>query len=341
MDAISLWNAGVKEVVASMGASLSKEQLSAAARIVQPVEGLVVLCLDNDDAGIAAVERLCSNGVLKQVSEKFKVDIRVATMPEGIKDPDEYVQLRKGSGNDGQEFVESVIQPAEDWNKWFIDRILLTYNPEAKRERIGSFGDIFNRVAEHLAMSMNAADRTRAAYNVADAMALVLAKEKNATEVSEVVRAQLESDLIEESARIANIRDSVRRRTEAASLGKADANVNKALRALSNGEGPSGIEERIPAQTKSSALSSPLPLKDSKQASKLARSPMTSVHVKAAKRAKDAKPRTLRPRSAPTLTHHFSGFRFANKSDQDWLTDSSPSKVQRTIAITATFLPLQ
>ena len=338
MDAISLWNAGVKEVVASMGASLSMEQLRAAARLVQPVEGFVVLCLDNDDAGIAAVERLCGNGVLKEVSEKYKVDIRVATMPEDIKDPDEYVQLRKGEGEGdvGQEFVESVIQRAADWNKWFIERILLSYNLEAKRERIGSFGDVFNRVAEHLATSMNSADRTRSAYNVADALARVLAKEKNATDVSDVVRNQLESDLIEECARIASVRDSVRRRTEAASLGKADANANRALRALSKGEGPSGIEERITAQTKPFDSSSPISLQDTKQASKLARSSMASMQVKAVKRARDAKPRAVRPRSAPTLTPHFAGFRFANKSDQDWLTHESPSKVQQTSLVTAT-----
>jgi DNA primase len=336
MDAISLWNAGVREVVASMGASLSMEQLRAAARLVQPVEGFVVLCLDNDDAGIAAVERICGNGVLKEVSEKYKVDIRVATMPEEIKDPDEYVQLRKGEGDVGQEFVESVIQRAADWNKWFIERILLSYNPEAQRERIGSFGDVFNRVAEHLATSMNSADRTRSAYNVADALARVLAKEKNATDVSDVVRNQLESDLIEECARIASVRDSVRRRTEAASLGKADANANRALRALSKGEGPSGIEERITAQTKPFDSSSPISLQDTKQASKLARSSMASMQVKAVKRARDAKPRAVRPRSAPTLTPHFAGFRFANKSDQDWLTHESPLKVQQTSLVTAT-----
>lgn len=340
MDAISLWNAGVKEVVASMGTALSMEQLSAAARLAQPVEGRVVLCLDNDAAGIAAVERLCSNGILKEVSEKYKVDIRVATMPEGIKDPDDYVQLWKGKGSVGEAFVENVIQAAADWNMWFIDRILLSYNPEAKKERIGSFGDIFNRVAEHLATLMNSADRTRSAYNVADALAEILAKEKNATEVSDAVRAQLESDLIEESARLASVRNSIRRRTEAASVGKADVNVNKALRALSKGEGPSGIENSIPTQTKSSALASPLPLNDSKKTSKLARSPTSSTQEKAVKRASDVKPRALRPRSATALTPHFAGFRFSNKSDQDWLANSSPSKVKRASERGATVLEI-
>jgi DNA primase len=332
MDVLALWDVGVKQAVASMGTALSREQLSAAARVAQSVEGCVVLCLDNDAAGVAAVERLCSNGVLKEVSDAHKVAFRVATLPKNVKDPDEFIQSSSDVANPvGERFIYDVTGTADDWVSWFVNRIIACYNPGAQRGRTGSFSDIFQRVAEHLATAMGAADRTRTAYEVAGTLAGILALESNSTVVSEAVRSQLESDLIETSAKIATVRESVKRRTEAVSLGQSDPSVNalSVLQALTKGEGPSGVDDHFMSKT----TPNPVSEQSSTEQDGFIRVPERQAKQRqqrrpSIRRVKSSafKPRRLTETRA-TLTPHFSGFVFANKSDSDWLVDSSPSKV--------------
>ena len=344
MDAIALWNVGVKEAVASMGTALSREQLIAAAKIAQAVKARVVLCLDNDAAGISAIERLCRSGILKDVSEKCNVEICVADLPDGIKDPDEFIALhakRDGQESIGIQFRNEIVHQATDWVKWYLQRIIATYNPEAQRGQQGSFGDIFEVIAEHLATSLPSADRTRLAFEVAGTLSSILGSEVNSTDASNAVRSQLESDLIEMSARIANTKNSVRLRSEFALDGHAKVNVDQMVVALANGQGPSGADDIAPTRFNAqSHLTSPSSVP---AASPRRRLPLLRSHTKQAKKPRQRAfaERGKLVETTISLTPHFSGFRFANKSDQDWLTDSSPSKVQRTIAITATFLPLQ
>jgi DNA primase len=330
MDVIALWNVGVKQAVASMGTALSREQLNAAAKVVQAIDGRVVLCLDNDPAGLAAVERVCGNGLLKEISEKHKVEFRVATLPENVKDPDEYVQATKATVSVGLSFIEDVAELAEDWVSWFVNRIVASYNPDAQRGRLGSFSEVFERVAEHLATAVDAADRTRAAYEVAGTLARILSRESNSTEMSEAVRSQLEADLIDTSARIANVKNSVKRRAETVALDQTDVRVSpeSALKALMKGEGPSGIDEQagnrnfvLIKEDFSSERKGNFPRKrESPELTAQRRTPM-----------RRAKSRVLKLKSQkesePALTPHFAGFQFANKFDEEWLLDSSPSKV--------------
>ncbi len=81
MDCISLYQAGFKNVVASMGTSLTLEQ----ARLLKRYCNKVLVCFDGDTAGQKATIRSLS------IFESEGFDIRVVNLPKG-KDPDEIIK---------------------------------------------------------------------------------------------------------------------------------------------------------------------------------------------------------------------------------------------------------
>ncbi len=81
MDCISLYQAGFKNVVASMGTSLTLEQ----ARLLKRYTNKVLVCFDGDTAGQKATIRSLS------IFESEGFDIRVVNLPKG-KDPDEIIK---------------------------------------------------------------------------------------------------------------------------------------------------------------------------------------------------------------------------------------------------------
>ena len=93
MDVISAWQAGVKNGIASMGTSLTEEQIKALDRFTDHV----VLAFDGDDAGFEAIHR--SAGYL---TDKTHFNLDVVTFPSGL-DPDDYIQ--KNGNQAFQEFL--------------------------------------------------------------------------------------------------------------------------------------------------------------------------------------------------------------------------------------------
>lgn len=83
MDVIRLASVGINSVVALMGTAMTKEHIDLLKQLRVPV----ILCLDNDDAGINAT---INNG--EQLFNQ-KIDISVIKI-EGAKDPDEYILSR-------------------------------------------------------------------------------------------------------------------------------------------------------------------------------------------------------------------------------------------------------
>lgn len=81
MDAISVYNAGFKNVVASMGTSLTVEQ----ARLLKRYAGTVLISYDGDGAGQKATVR----GL--EILQKEGLEVRVVTLPEGL-DPDDVIK---------------------------------------------------------------------------------------------------------------------------------------------------------------------------------------------------------------------------------------------------------
>lgn len=81
MDAISVYNAGFKNVVASMGTSLTVEQ----ARLLKRYAGTVLISYDGDGAGQKATVR----GL--EILQKEGLEVRVVTLPDGL-DPDDVIK---------------------------------------------------------------------------------------------------------------------------------------------------------------------------------------------------------------------------------------------------------
>ncbi len=96
MDAISVYNAGFRNVVASMGTSLTVEQ----ARMLKRYANVVLISYDGDGAGQKATLR--GLDILKNEG----LDVRVVSLPDGL-DPDDVVK-KFGAEAYGQLLEESL-----------------------------------------------------------------------------------------------------------------------------------------------------------------------------------------------------------------------------------------
>lgn len=90
LDVVSLWQAGVGEVVAPLGTSLTLAQAHILRRLI-PGGGTAIALYDGDTAGQEAVKKAALLGI----SEGF--DMRVASLPAG-EDPDSYARARGTEG---------------------------------------------------------------------------------------------------------------------------------------------------------------------------------------------------------------------------------------------------
>jgi DNA primase len=287
--------------------------------------GRIVLCLDNDDAGIAAMERVCGSMMLSSIAEQYIVDIRVATLPKNIKDPAEFIELHSGDKktvNIADAFRSEVLDTSLEWTDWYLERLMARYDATALRSAPGSFGDVFERVANFLATFKNAADRTKRACEAAVSLANILAKDSGKTQISDMVKIQLESDLVDRASRIANAKDAVPRRIESTE-GGSDADIQAKLASISRGNGFSGDGDKEKLSWKSSQDPSQAKPKASKgrQGEKKVINDLSEGNG----RSRGRQQRTFRPKNEkkiqepPPLTPHFSGFDFAHQSDQEWL----------------------
>lgn len=84
MDAIRLFASGIKNVVAIMGTSLTKEQIF----LLKKLNSKIILCLDNDEPGQDAIYKLGKD------LQEHNLDVEVIKL-SGAKDPDEYI-LKNG-----------------------------------------------------------------------------------------------------------------------------------------------------------------------------------------------------------------------------------------------------
>jgi DNA primase len=82
MDVVSLFQNGIKNVVASLGTALTEEQ----ARLLKRYSMSVVIAYDADAAGRSAAIK--ASNVLKM----YQLDTKILNMPSN-KDPDEYVRM--------------------------------------------------------------------------------------------------------------------------------------------------------------------------------------------------------------------------------------------------------
>lgn len=166
MDAISLYQRGFNNVVASLGTALTEEQ----GRLLRKYSEQVVLSYDSDGAGQEAIMRGLS------ILENQGCDARVLQM-EGAKDPDEYV-IKYGSGR-----FKLLIDNAISLVEFKIKMVKSKYNLENPNDKIRFLKEItkilsnvdnkiereiyIENVAENYNISKEAiyAEVNKAAYN--------------------------------------------------------------------------------------------------------------------------------------------------------------------------------
>ena len=323
MDAISLWNADLGTTVATMGTAVTEEQLDVAAKLVAPHQGRVVLCLDNDQAGEVATERLCTNGILSAVSQRRKVEFFVAQFPPGIKDPAEYLESydetipASGLAN---LFTDDVVDKAIEWTEWYVRRLMEQYNPAAPRGAAGSFQDVFERIAGYLASALEPPDRTKVASEVSYRLSTLLTNGTESSEPSPSVRAQLETDLVERSAKLARDKESLRRRVTDATVDQVSQTEEAKVvqRLLNGGSSINRLSRKVrrpPSIVIRDGSSSRLRPRTQRRTSRNA------------PRVKRKVSKLNRQPEAASVTPHFAGLVFTNKSDRAWLGVSSNGKV--------------
>ncbi|HEX4631781.1 MAG TPA: DNA primase [Chthoniobacterales bacterium] len=127
LDLITLFEAGIANVVAPQGTAFTEQQ----ARILKRFVSEVVLCFDADAAGQKAAERsldaLLQNNLV----------VRVAEIPAG-EDPDSMVRKR------GREEFEKLVSGARDFFDWWIER----ETSAADLDSLGAKMQVAQRLAE-------------------------------------------------------------------------------------------------------------------------------------------------------------------------------------------------
>ncbi len=107
VDVISSHQAGIHNVVAAAGTALTDQHL----KIIKRLSSNIILAFDNDRAGMAATERSI------EMSQQIGIDLRIISLSEGYKDPDELIQhdpdLWKQAIRDAKPVVDWVLSEYE------------------------------------------------------------------------------------------------------------------------------------------------------------------------------------------------------------------------------------
>ena len=121
MDVIASWQAGAKNGVASMGTSLTKEQI----QILSKVANEIIIAYDSDRPGLDATNR-----AIELLQENSSLIISILSLDAG-KDPDEFIQQRGAEAYLEQlaHHTESVFQ----FKKRYFSK---QYRLEIEREKI-------------------------------------------------------------------------------------------------------------------------------------------------------------------------------------------------------------
>ena len=137
-DAIALHEAGIGNVVASLGTAFTQNQLKQLLRFTPAKQ--VILNFDADDAGKKATERAIAE--VEDLVYGGVVQLRILNLPGG-KDADEFVKSRE----DGAVLYYQALEAAPLWLDWLIDRLMADKSMKA--------ADQFQQVAAGMIKLLN------------------------------------------------------------------------------------------------------------------------------------------------------------------------------------------
>ncbi len=129
MDVIGVYSAGLQEVVASSGTSLSSDQVRSMKRQIsqqQASRGQVILNFDPDAAGVRSTEKYIG----AMIAEGLRV--KVLSLPGGL-DPDEFIQQH------GAEAYAKAVKEAGSYFHWLADRAREKFDMRSPEGRVDAF----------------------------------------------------------------------------------------------------------------------------------------------------------------------------------------------------------
>ena len=132
MDVIAAYKAGIKSGIASMGTSLTDQQVYMLRRITKNI----IINYDGDDPGIHAEER-----ATRMFNQVGGFNLGIVVLPEKL-DPDEYV--KKYGAEKYQDEVKGALTPTD----FFLKRLKQKYNLANDREKLAYLDEAMKEIAQ-------------------------------------------------------------------------------------------------------------------------------------------------------------------------------------------------
>ncbi|GFZ27049.1 DNA primase [Lactobacillus corticis] len=132
MDVIAAYKAGIHAGIASMGTSLTDEQVY----LLKRVSRNIIINYDGDDAGQHASER-----AIRLFKQAGGFNLGVVSLPEKL-DPDEYVKKY------GIEKYQAQIRGAQTTTDFFLKQLEKKYNLTNDREKLAFVDEAVNQLAQ-------------------------------------------------------------------------------------------------------------------------------------------------------------------------------------------------
>jgi len=132
MDAIGVYAAGIKEVVAASGTAFHADQVRMVKRQVaqQGNAGTVILNFDSDNAGAESTEKRIGSFLAEGMR------VKVLEIPGGL-DPDEYIQ------QNGADAYRKLLDGATSYFHWLADRTRYKFDMGTVEGRVDAFKSIW------------------------------------------------------------------------------------------------------------------------------------------------------------------------------------------------------
>ncbi|HEY4602662.1 MAG TPA: DNA primase [Cerasibacillus sp.] len=132
MDVISAYQAGIKNVIATMGTSLTESQ----ARLLRRYVETVIICYDSDEAGIEATYRAA------HLLEQVDCHVKIAVLKDGF-DPDTYIQTYGGDN-----FINKVLQPSETFMSFYMRYLKKDFKLQSKSDQLRYIQTVLKEIAK-------------------------------------------------------------------------------------------------------------------------------------------------------------------------------------------------
>ncbi|AXI09480.1 DNA primase [Oceanobacillus zhaokaii] len=139
MDVISAYQADIKNVIATLGTSLTEGQ----AKLLKRYVDTVIICYDGDKAGLEATYKAAN------LLRKVGCQIKVANLKDNM-DPDNFIKM-----HGGEAFNNEVIQASDTYISFYMRYLMKDYNLSLEGDRI----TYIEAVVKELAMVESSVER--------------------------------------------------------------------------------------------------------------------------------------------------------------------------------------